>query len=105
VLTSLRPTSDENNDKAEDRSKSREKPNENIGYESFDGIATKAPVQQTTPTATNREAPPKNKPADSTDIRPVTKKTKAAAHELPKHNFKQSTGIQREPRSTQNITL
>ena len=61
VLTSLRPSAEEYNDKREDvsRSKSREKPDENIGYESFDGVA-KAPPQKTNPVS--REMPAKNKP-------------------------------------------
>ena len=45
MLTSLQQR-EEYADKAEDvsRSKSREKPNENVGYESFDGVA-KLPTQ------------------------------------------------------------
>ena len=76
-------------DKAEDvsRSKSREKPDENVGYESFDGIA-KAPAQA----AIKRDkANTKNKPQDTTEVRPVTKKAKVALPtENPRHNFRQS---------------
>jgi hypothetical protein len=88
VLTSLQHRG-EYTDKAEDvsRSKSREKPDENVGYESFDGIAKK-PAQ---PASQRDKANAKNKPQDTAEVRPVTKKAKIGLpNENPRHNFRQS---------------
>lgn len=70
VLSSLQPPRQEYTNQYEDvsRSKSREKPDENVGYESFDGVA-KVPSA-----AALRDKAIKNKPQDTAEVRTATKK-------------------------------
>lgn len=72
------------------RTNNREKPDENVGYESFDDVV-KAPLLKQDAQSEPKPKPAKNKPQETSSVKGVTKKTKPVQHNFRGKDHAEST--------------